>query len=461
MTRISERILLVTDALLVAICFLGSYLIRFWSGWFSTHNWTREEHYLIALPVFSVMYLASLWFFGGYETRRPTSPVGQGFVSLRAAALASLTFLSLVFWYRFFSFSRVVMVLNGVSLVLFSAVFRWGVLKLISHLRIHGFDLANALVITVNGKNDHIKTVLDCHPERGYRVERTIPLSAIRHRDSSVGSAFYSLLDKYRIQDLFIDVGSEEKEQATEIIDQCRQEPVRVHFAPELYSEIRSHPRWRVVDEGDWFTLERSSWDRLSHEIKRTMDILIAAFVLIVTAPLMALIALGIRLTSPGPVIFRQRRAGLNGRPFTIYKFRSMVEEAESRLDEIIDVDALLEPVFKPENDPRVTRFGKWIRRFSLDELPQFWNVLHGEMSLVGPRPEQLWVVERYDEATRARLRVKPGLTGYQQIRCRGLEDMAVRLSHDLYYIDNQSIFFDLYIILQTLLVVISGRGRI
>jgi len=461
MTRVGERILLVTDAVLVAVCFLGSYLIRFWSGWFSTYNWTREGHYLIALPVFSILYLSSLWFFGGYETRRPTSPVSQAFLSLRGAALASLTFLSLVFWYRFFSFSRVVMVLNGVSLVLLSAVVRWGVHGLISRLRLHGFDPANALVITSNGNGDGIRGVLESHPERGYRVQRTVPLSEIRHRGSSVGSALYSILDQYKIEDVFIDLGSAEKDQAAEIIDQCRQEPVRLHFALELYREIRSHPRWRVVDEEDWFTLERTSWDRLSREIKRATDIIVAGTVLIVTAPLMALIAAGIRLTSPGPIIFKQRRAGLNGRPFTIYKFRSMVEEAESQLDEIIDVDSLPEPVFKPENDPRVTWFGKWLRRFSLDELPQFWNVLKGEMSLVGPRPEELWIVERYDEPTRARLRVKPGITGYQQIRCRGLEDMAVRLSHDLYYIDHQSIFFDLYIILQTLLVVISGRGRI
>ncbi len=101
------------------------------------------------------------------------------------------------------------------------------------------------------------------------------------------------------------------------------------------------------------------------------------------------------------------------------------------------------------------------MRRFSLDELPQFWNVLRGEMSVVGPRPEELWMVDRYDEATRARLRIKPGITGYQQIRCRGTEDMSVRLNHDLYYIDHQSLFFDLYIILQTLWVVITGKGRI
>jgi lipopolysaccharide/colanic/teichoic acid biosynthesis glycosyltransferase len=175
----------------------------------------------------------------------------------------------------------------------------------------------------------------------------------------------------------------------------------------------------------------------------------------------MALIALGIRLTSRGPIIFRQDRAGLNGRPFAIYKFRSMIEEAERQLDKVVDVQHLLQPVFKPERDPRVTPLGRWLRRFSLDELPQFWNVLRGEMSVVGPRPEELWIVELYDEVTRARLRVKPGITGYQQIRCRGTENMTVRLNHDLYYIDHQSLFFDTYIILQTLWVVISGRGRI
>lgn len=458
---ISERVLLVVDAVLTAVCFLGSYLVRFWSGLFSTYNWTREGHYLIALPIFSILYLSSLWFLGGYQTRRPVSVAAQGVLCLRAVALSSLTFLSLIFWYRFFSFSRMVMLMNAISLVLLSAVCRSMILKGAAYLRRRGLDLANALVITSDGTGKTISELLQSRPELGYRLKASVASSEIRQAHPSLGSVLYPIFDRYKVNDLFLDLDSDDVERAAEFIDQCQQEPVRLHFAPGLYRDIRPHPRWHVVDEGDWYTLERTAWDRLSRALKRATDVVAALTVLTLSSPLVALIAIGIRLTSRGPIIFRQERAGLNGRPFVIYKFRSMVEEAESQLDKVVDLQHLLQPVFKPENDPRVTPLGRWLRRFSLDELPQFWNVLRGQMSVVGARPEELRIVEQYNEATRARLRVKPGITGYQQIRCRGTENMTVRLNHDLYYIDHQSFFFDIYIILQTLWVVISGKGRI
>ena len=137
-----------------------------------------------------------------------------------------------------------------------------------------------------------------------------------------------------------------------------------------------------------------------------------------------------------------------------------MVPEAESILPDIVDVSQLQRPAFKMENDPRVTRIGRYLRRFSLDELPQFFNVLKGEMSLVGPRPEELWIAKKYDARERARLQIKPGITGFQQIRWRGREDFDDRLRHDLYYLNNQSLLLDLSIMLETLWVVIKGKGR-
>ena len=459
--RITEHLLLWLDAILLTVCFIGSYLLRFWSGLFSTYNWTREQHYLIALPILAILYLSCLWFFGGYETRRQTSVAAEAILCLRAVALASLTFLSLVFWYRFFSFSRMVMLMNGAFLIPLSAAGRYMILRGAGYLRKRGVDLANALVIHSTNEKGAIDKSLESHPEIGYRLEHTLTTSEIEAQQNGSGSPLYPLFDKYQINDLFLDLATNENDVALQIIEQCQQEPVRLHFAHRLYRDIRPHPRWRVVDDGDWYTLERTAWDRLSHAIKRAMDVLISIIVLILFSPIMGMIALAIRIFSPGTILFRQERAGLNGRPFTIIKFRSMVEGAENQLDKVMDIESLSQPVFKLKNDPRVTPIGKWLRRFSLDELPQFWNVIRGEMSLVGPRPEELWIVERYDDAIRARLRVKPGITGYQQIRSRGTEDMSVRLNHDLYYIDHQSLFFDIFIILQTLFVVISGKGRI
>ena len=171
--------------------------------------------------------------------------------------------------------------------------------------------------------------------------------------------------------------------------------------------------------------------------------------------PLWRLIALLIKLTSKGPVIYIQERVGLAGRPFKMYKFRSMVENADARLKEMIDFDSLPEPVFNIKQDHRVTPVGKILRRWSLDEVPQFFNVLLGTMSLVGPRPEGVELVAKYNLWQRRRLKAKPGITGYQQIMSRGDPSLEKRIALDLYYLKHQGLWLDLYILARTLIVVI------
>ena len=197
-------------------------------------------------------------------------------------------------------------------------------------------------------------------------------------------------------------------------------------------------------------------WQRI---LKRCLDILLAGLGLLVFLPFLPLVALAIKLDSPGPVFHRQERAGENGRPFMLFKFRTMVADAEKRLADLINPDELAEPAFKLRQDPRVTRVGKFLRRSSLDEVPQFWNVLRGEMSLVGPRPEETWLVARYNDTQRQRLAVKPGLTGPMQIAGRGELDFKTRLELELDYIQHYSLRKDLWILLKSIPVVISGKG--
>jgi exopolysaccharide biosynthesis polyprenyl glycosylphosphotransferase len=194
---------------------------------------------------------------------------------------------------------------------------------------------------------------------------------------------------------------------------------------------------------------------------KALIDRVLAAVALILFSPLLLLIAAGIRLTSPGPILFRQKRGGLHGRPFTMWKFRSMTTNAEMQQVELLAFNQMSGPVFKVDKDPRVTPIGRLLRRTSLDELPQLWNILRGEMSLVGPRPLPLYEVEKFpDLAHRRRLSMKPGLTCLWQIAGRNqvtsFEDW-VRL--DLQYIDNWSLWLDLTILLRTIPAVLLGRG--
>jgi exopolysaccharide biosynthesis polyprenyl glycosylphosphotransferase len=201
-----------------------------------------------------------------------------------------------------------------------------------------------------------------------------------------------------------------------------------------------------------------SSWGRV---VKQLMDTVGSFVLLIGLSWLFALIALFIKLTSPGPVLFRQQRSGINGRPFTIYKFRTMVTNAEQLKHELATMNEMSGPVFKVTNDPRVTRIGKVLRKYSLDEFPQLFNVLRGEMSLVGPRPLPVDEVKRfYDLAHRRRLSVKPGLTCLWQISGRNnVTDFKDWVRLDLEYIDNWSLWLDVKILWRTLPAVLAGTG--
>jgi lipopolysaccharide/colanic/teichoic acid biosynthesis glycosyltransferase len=193
--------------------------------------------------------------------------------------------------------------------------------------------------------------------------------------------------------------------------------------------------------------------------LKRVFDVVFSVGGLVVLAPLFPLVAAAIRLDSRGPVIFTQFRAGTGGRPFRMYKLRTMTADAEESLSEIVRLEDLREPMFKLPNDPRVTRVGRLLRRFSFDELPQLVNVLRGQMSIVGPRPEQVELVERYAPEHRFRLEVKPGMTGPMQVFGRGELSFAERLAVELDYVENVSLGRDLRILFQTVPAIIRGTG--
>jgi exopolysaccharide biosynthesis polyprenyl glycosylphosphotransferase len=198
---------------------------------------------------------------------------------------------------------------------------------------------------------------------------------------------------------------------------------------------------------------------RSTMAMKRGIDIVVSAGLLVLLSPLLLLVAIAIKLDSRGPVLFKQVRVGMGGRRFTMLKFRTMVQGADQRLDEVVDTGAMAEPSFKVPKDPRHTWIGRRLRRLSLDETPQLFNVLRGEMSLVGPRPEEEAVVALYDERQRLRLGVKPGLTGPMQVYGRGDLTFEERLALERAYIDNLSIAQDVEILLRTPRAVIGGSG--
>jgi exopolysaccharide biosynthesis polyprenyl glycosylphosphotransferase len=244
-----------------------------------------------------------------------------------------------------------------------------------------------------------------------------------------------------------------------EVVGYCRQRRIKLSVVPPLRGAFGTAVRLSHVAELPFVEYHTGDASVSTLMLKRCADVVIAAAALVLTAPVIAIAAIAIKLDSRGPVLYVQRRAGLGGDPFEMLKFRTMVDGAHHQLAEVVHLDDLEDPMFKLRDDPRVTRVGRLLRRWSLDELPQLVNVMRGDMSLVGPRPEQVELVERYRPEHRFRLDARPGMTGPMQVFGRGQLDFDERLAVEREYIENVSLGRDARILVMTIPVVISGRG--
>ncbi len=268
------------------------------------------------------------------------------------------------------------------------------------------------------------------------------------------------VIEEHQIDDVVIALALHDHPAAIELVRELQALPVHIRLVPDFldFAVIRSS-----VDYLEGMPIVGLRVPALSDEdrlYKRIFDVVVSSLLLIILLPVFAIIALLIKLDSPGPVFWLAERIGENGKPFTMYKFRSMVADAEARWHEVISRDEHGHLRFKHANDPRVTRVGAFLRRTSLDELPQLFNVLKGDMSLVGPRPElPLVVQEEYEPWQWSRFTVPQGMTGWWQINRRGFEHQHLCTADDLYYIQNYSLQLDLLILFKTIGVVIRGQG--
>jgi exopolysaccharide biosynthesis polyprenyl glycosylphosphotransferase len=267
-----------------------------------------------------------------------------------------------------------------------------------------------------------------------------------------------AILREHVVDEVIFAVGSESLAELEEVFLMCDEEGVRTRVAVDFFPHVNSTVSLDRFGETPLLTFSAAPYDEIKLLLKRVTDIVIAAAGLLVLAPVMTVIVILIRLTSPGPAIFRQVRCGLNGRLFLFYKFRSMVENAEEMKKDLEHLN-VRETVFKIPDDPRLTGIGRYLRKFSIDEWPQLWNVLRGDMSLVGPRPAVPGEVEQYKRWQRRRLRMRPGLTCLWAISGRDNVDFETWMKMDMQYIDNWSLALDWKILLRTIPRVLTGRG--
>jgi len=266
------------------------------------------------------------------------------------------------------------------------------------------------------------------------------------------------LLAERVVDEVIFDVDSSRLAGLEEVFLQCDEEGVRTRVAIDFFPHVNSEISLDRVGTAPLLTFSAAPLDDLRLLLKRFFDIVVAGTSLLILSPFIAAVVALIKLTSPGPVIYSQSRCGLNGRRFTMYKFRSMVtnaDELKSRLNHLSE----REVAFKISHDPRVTPIGRWIRKFSIDEIPQLWNVLRGDMSIVGPRPPLADEVEKYQRWQKRRLRMRPGLTCLWAVCGRDHIDFNSWMRMDISYIENWSLKLDWSIILRTIPHVLAGKG--
>jgi exopolysaccharide biosynthesis polyprenyl glycosylphosphotransferase len=265
-----------------------------------------------------------------------------------------------------------------------------------------------------------------------------------------------SLVYQHQVQDVIIALEPEQRDELVKLLSQIEIDDLSIKIVPDFHQVVSGLNKTNQIFGLALIELNTDPMPLWEKAAKRFMDLIIPLVFLIVALPIILLVALLIKLDSSGPIIFAQKRVGRFGKEFMMYKFRTMYQDAEKKTG----------PVWAQKNDPRITKMGYWLRRLRLDEIPQFINVLRGNMSLVGPRPERKYFVDRFINEIplyARRLRVRPGITGWAQVKWKydvTIEDVKEKTKYDLFYVENRSLRMDLKILINTLLVVIKGKGQ-
>jgi exopolysaccharide biosynthesis polyprenyl glycosylphosphotransferase len=368
------------------------------------------------------------------------------------------------------SFSRRVYVTHVVLAAVLILCWRVGICLLQRTVRRRGYNFRRLLIVGTQGEALRFIKHIEEHEEWGFKIIGCVQGANGPEKKTCLGHSVLGRIEstvdickQQAVDEVIVAMPKQYMDRLEQILPRLECMGITVRLALDFYKPRQSRVLVGYLGDDDplpVITYYRMTLDPMQLFLKRVMDIVGGLLGLGILGLLFPLIALAIKLDSPGPVLFRQRRVGQNGRIFTCYKFRSMSVDAEARKVALIARNEMHGAMFKMENDPRITRIGRFLRKASLDELPQFWNVLNGDMSLVGTRPPTPEEVEQYEEWQRARICIKPGLTGVWQTSGRNkITDFDRICQLDVYYIDNWSVWLDLKLLMKTIGVVVAGIG--
>lgn len=467
-------VLVLCDQVLIFLGFLLAYWMRYSAVWpdvlkpivreVATRNFVAFSAFL---PITALLMFVLFVLFearGLYNLPRGSSFLDYTSIIVNSTLLGMALLIVFVFIYKPFFYSRLIFAFAGATTVLLLCLWRALLLAARQWLWDNGIGQERVLVVGGTGLGNQVMLAIKSQPQMGYHLVGYLEDQDALHRQSHyphLGSVddLAQVVHTHNIHQVILALPFWENGRLPQLVQTCRSLEIEFRVAPDLYT--LSFDRIDVLHMSGvpLLGLKELSIKGWNLAVKRALDI----GLVIVSAPLSLLlsllIALLIRLDSPGPALFRQQRVGKRGRLFTCYKFRTMVADAEQRRSELAALNEADGPLFKIRHDPRITRVGRFLRRSSLDELPQLWNVLRGEMSLVGPRPALPAEVECYAAWHRRRLEVVPGMTGLWQVlgRSNTTFDEMVRL--DIYYAENWSVGMDLRILLNTIPAVLLSRG--
>jgi Undecaprenyl-phosphate glucose phosphotransferase len=446
-SRLFEHLTLASDLLLIAACWVVAYVVRFYV--LSAPDLPPFRNYALQLVPILVVWGFAFHAFDLYRPNRLGSRVSEWFDVAKASTLGALVLVAIMdFAFRDHSYSRLVILLFwGMSIVVVSfsrAVFR----EALRFARRHGFNQRYAIVVGGGEPAAEVLRVLRRRPDVGIRI-----LGMLSDKREAPDTARWlggiedvrAVLDQHQVDIVFIALPHADYSRITAVLHGIGDDPLTIHLVPDVFGLASLRGGVEEFETVPFIHLRESplyGWNRV---LKRGFDLVGGALALALAAPVMLAIAVALKLTSPGPVLYRQERMGVDGRRFNMLKFRTMRVDAEETTG----------PVWASPDDPRRTWLGAFLRRWSLDELPQLFNVLRGEMSLVGPRPERPSFVEEFRRRIPGymlRHKVKAGITGWAQINgWRGNTSIERRIECDLYYIERWSLGFDLKILVQTL----------
>jgi Undecaprenyl-phosphate glucose phosphotransferase len=455
-----KNLMVLNDILFLSLAWWLAFVLRFEFNLLSRPEVYVFRHYVIAWILILATWVIVFELLDLYRPRRISTHLRETADIIRGSALAVLVFLGIVFLLRDVILSRFVVVTFWICAVAFLNLSHVICREGLRFLRRRGYNLRHVVIIGAPLQAKRLMDKLHWHRHLGLRVVAVYLVSEagaeVKLNGVPVLKSRLHLLGLVRsgeIDQVFITLPLDEAAKLREIPSWLEDEPVTLHFVPDLGEFATLRGATEEFDGLHIITLQGSPLNGWNAIVKRGLDLVIGGLALLFFSPLMLFITLAVKLTSPGPILYRQERMGLDGKRFEMLKFRTMFEDAERSTG----------PIWSLPNDPRVTSLGRWLRRTSLDELPQLINVLKGEMSLVGPRPERPPLIDQFRQSIpkyMLRHKVKAGMTGWAQVNgWRGNTSLEQRIEHDIDYIQNWSLWRDVKILARTLLVGFRDKG--